>query len=265
MVASPDVGVRSVASIRRVVVLPAPFGPRKPKISPAPMLRSTPRTASTSDLRDLNVRRRSRVSIIGPLVGRADAMVLLLGVYAGSRLAVAPFSIVVQYLHRADNDPRQGAMSTMNRDTIDSVVRSLRRVNLQGSFFGQTVAIRFGLSESDVEALSVLLDSGAATAGRLSELMGLTSGAVTRVIDRLEQAGYVRRVPDPADRRRVIVEVVPEKISAVQETMDRVGDKGAEEIAHYSDEELAVINDFLTRMADITHEEAAALRDAPSQ
>ena len=41
----------------------------------------------------------------------------------------------------------------MNRETIDSVVRSLRRVNLQGSFFGQTVAIRFGLSESDVEAL----------------------------------------------------------------------------------------------------------------
>ena len=91
----------------------------------------------------------------------------------------------------------------MNRDNIDSVIRSLRRVNLQGSFFGQTVAIRFGLSESDVEALEVLIDTGAATAGRLSELMGLTTGAVTRVIDRLEQAGYVRRVPDPADRRRV--------------------------------------------------------------
>ena len=61
--------------MRRVVVLPAPFGPRKPKISPAPTLRSTPRTASTSDFRDLNVRRRSCVSIIGPLVGRAGAMV----------------------------------------------------------------------------------------------------------------------------------------------------------------------------------------------
>ena len=126
----------------------------------------------------------------------------------------------------------------MNRETIDSVVRSLRRVNLQGSFFGQTVAIRFGLSESDVEALSVLLDSGAATAGRLSELMGLTSGAVTRVIDRLEQAGYVRRVPDPADRRRVIVELIPEKMAAVQATMDQFGEKTASEIAKYSDEEL---------------------------
>src|SRR3954471_7025134 len=112
-------------------------------------------------------------------------------------------------------------LSTMNRESIDSVLRSLRRVNLQGQFFGQTVAIRFGLTESDVEALEVLIDTGAATAGRLSELMGLTTGAVTRVIDRLEQAGYVRRVPDPADRRRVIVQPVPEKLAAVEAMMSR--------------------------------------------
>jgi DNA-binding MarR family transcriptional regulator len=151
----------------------------------------------------------------------------------------------------------------MNRDNIDSVIRSLRRVNLQGSFFGQTVAVRFGLSESDVEALEVLIDSGAATAGRLSELMGLTSGAVTRVIDRLEQAGYVRRIPDPADRRRVIVELVPEKMSAVEATMARFGEKSASELDRYSEAELAVINDFLTRMATVTRDEANALRDTP--
>jgi DNA-binding MarR family transcriptional regulator len=149
----------------------------------------------------------------------------------------------------------------MDRETIDSVLRSLRRVNLQGSFFGQTVAIRFGLSESDIEALEVLIDTGAATAGRLSELMGLTTGAVTRVIDRLEQAGYVRRVPDPTDRRKVIVEVVPEKVAAVEATMARVGEASAPEIGHFSEAELAVINDFLTRMAAITREEATALRD----
>ena len=153
----------------------------------------------------------------------------------------------------------------MNRDSIDSVIRSLRRVNLQGSFFGQTVAVRFGLSESDVEALEVLIDTGAATAGRLSELMGLTTGAVTRVIDRLEQAGYVRRVPDPADRRRVIVEPVPEKLAAVEATIARFGEKSASEMDRYSEAELAVINDFLTRMADVTRDEANALRDGPDR
>ena len=153
----------------------------------------------------------------------------------------------------------------MNRDQIDSVLRSLRRVNLQGSFFGQTVAIRFGLSESDIEALEVLIDTGSTTAGTLSELMGLTTGAVTRVIDRLEQAGYVRRVPDPADRRRVIVEVVPDKVAGVQATLGRVGEASTDEIGHYSEAELAVINDFLTRMAAITREEATALRQTPDQ
>ncbi len=91
-------------------------------------------------------------------------------------------------------------------------------MNLQGSIFGQTVAIRFGLSESDIDALELLIDTGAATAGKLSEVMGLTSGAVTRVIDRLEQAGYVRRVTDPADRRRVVVEVVPEQVATIEST-----------------------------------------------
>ena len=147
-------------------------------------------------------------------------------------------------------------------NSIDSVLRSLRRVNLQGSLFGHTVALRFGLSESDIEALEVLIDSGAATAGKLSDLTGLTTGAVTRVIDRLEQSGYVRRVPDPADRRRVVVELVPDRIAAVEATMARVGDKSASEIGQYSEAELAVIDDFLTRMAEIRREEATALRDS---
>jgi DNA-binding MarR family transcriptional regulator len=151
----------------------------------------------------------------------------------------------------------------MNRDNIDSVIRSLRRVNLQGSFFGQTVAIRFGLSESDIETLEALIDMGASTAGRLSEVTGLTSGAVTRVIDRLEQSGYVRRVPDPSDRRRVIVEVVPEKVAAVQSTLGRIGQASAEEIGRYTDAQLALINDFLIRMEQITRTEATTLREHP--
>lgn len=151
----------------------------------------------------------------------------------------------------------------MKREDIESVVRSLRRVNLQGSLFGQTVAIRFGLSESDVETLEALIEMGASTAGRLADLTGLTSGAVTRVIDRLEQSGYVRRVPDPADRRRVIVEVVPEKVAAIQATLDRVGTASAEEIGHYSEAQVALISEFLTRMEAITRAEAASLRDHP--
>src|ERR1700682_48634 len=62
-VASPPVGGRSVESRRRVVVLPAPLGPRKPKTSPASTRRSTPATASTGPARERNVRRSPCVSI----------------------------------------------------------------------------------------------------------------------------------------------------------------------------------------------------------
>jgi DNA-binding MarR family transcriptional regulator len=149
----------------------------------------------------------------------------------------------------------------MKRENIDAVVRSLRRVNIQGSLFGQTVAIRFGLSESDIETLEALIDTGASTAGRLADVTGLTSGAVTRVIDRLEQSGYVRRVPDPVDRRRVIVEIVPEKVAAIESALNRVGAASAEEIGRYTDAQLTLITDFLTRMEQITRQEASSLRD----
>jgi DNA-binding MarR family transcriptional regulator len=145
--------------------------------------------------------------------------------------------------------------------SVDAVVRALRRVNLQGTVFGQSVAIRLGLSDSDVEALETLVDTGASTAGRLAELMGLTTGAVTRLIDRLEQSGYVRRVPDPADRRRVIVEVVPEKVEAVQSMLASLGSAGSDEIGRYTEAQLELIGDFLTRMADVTRAEASRLRE----
>ena len=103
---------------------------------------------------------------------------------------------------------------------------------------------------------------GATTAGKLSEVTGLTSGAVTRVIDRLEQAGYVRRVPDPTDRRRVIVEVIPEKVANIRVTLDRVESKGAEEMSEYSDAQLALINDFLEKMERVNREEAESLRQS---
>jgi DNA-binding MarR family transcriptional regulator len=125
------------------------------------------------------------------------------------------------------------------------------------------VAIRFGLSESDIETLEALIEMGASTAGRLSDVTGLTSGAVTRVVDRLEQSGYVRRIPDPADRRRVIVEVVPEKVASIESALNRIGAAGAEEISRYTDAQVALITDFLTKMEQITRQEAENLRDHP--
>ena len=82
-------------------------------------------------------------------------------------------------------------------------------------------------------------------------------------LDRLEQAGYVRRTSDAADRRRVVVEVVPERLSAIREALEPLGDAHAAVVAEYSDEELELINGFLSKMADAEQARAEARRGRP--
>ncbi|MFI9010400.1 MarR family winged helix-turn-helix transcriptional regulator [Actinosynnema sp. NPDC053489] len=96
--------------------------------------------------------------------------------------------------------------------------------------FHSRVAERMGLSATDEKCLDLALRAqGPVTAGRIAELSGLSTGAVTGVIDRLERAGYVRRVRDPHDRRKVLVEVtVPDEgkfadlFAGAQETLREV-------------------------------------------
>jgi hypothetical protein len=83
------------------------------------------------------------------------------------------------------------------------------------------------------------------------------------VVDRLEQAGYVRRTADAADRRRVVVEVVPDRMSAIREALEPLGEAHADVVAGYSDQELDLINGFLSRMADAQKARAEAVRAAP--
>jgi DNA-binding MarR family transcriptional regulator len=184
-----------------------------------------------------------------------------MGMCAAQHLRCSAFALIIC---AAQIFTETGAHVKMdNRQRGERVIRSLRRVNFQGSIFGQSVAIRLGLSESDVDALELLLDTGTATAGKLSELMGLTTGAVTRVVDRLEQAGYVRRTVDPADRRKVVIEVVPERVAGVESLLESLERAAIAEVDRYTAEQLDVINGFLTRMAELTQAESSRLRTQP--
>ena len=84
--------------------------------------------------------------------------------------------------------------------------QALRDTSAQSVLFSQAVADRVGISPTDLETLDILVRSGPMTAGRLAELTGLTTGAITGLVDRLERRGYAHREPHPTDRRSVIVQ-----------------------------------------------------------
>lgn len=95
------------------------------------------------------------------------------------------------------------------KELIDELIREFRSSGNQDDAFDSLAAKRLGVSETDLRCLNIVENSGKLSAGELATQSGLTGGAITGVIDRLERAGYVCRVSDPADRRRVWVEVTP--------------------------------------------------------
>src|ERR687897_3534396 len=91
-------------------------------------------------------------------------------------------------------------------ETIHTIIDRFREMSTETIMFHQAVADELGLNITDHKCLDLIHRYGAMPAGRLAELTGLTTGAVTGIIDRLEGAGYVRRTDDPKERRRIIVE-----------------------------------------------------------
>ena len=92
---------------------------------------------------------------------------------------------------------------------IGELVSEFRVSTNQDSAFDNVAARRLGVNETDLHCLNIIENSGGLTAGELAAEAGLTTGAVTGVIDRLERVGFARRVSDPEDRRRVKLEVTP--------------------------------------------------------
>ncbi|GAB3148602.1 MarR family winged helix-turn-helix transcriptional regulator [Microbispora hainanensis] len=125
---------------------------------------------------------------------------------------------------------------------------------------GHAGAKAVGLGATDLYALNILGLGGAMTPGELGRRTGLTTGPTTRLIDRLEQAGYVRRAPDPDDRRKVIVELVAGP-GGLDEALAPARRKIGAIVQGYSPEQQAVLFDYFARAADAYVEATAELND----
>lgn len=151
----------------------------------------------------------------------------------------------------------------MNKEeTIQAINEKFREISTETIMLHQAVAEVLGLHITDNKCLDFIYRFGAMPAGRLAELTGLTTGAVTGVIDRLEAAGYVRRTNDPKDRRRTIVE--PTRNKKLERRLETIfaplGERMSKLLSLYSDSELAFLLDATTKMLEQSREESKRIR-----
>ena len=127
--------------------------------------------------------------------------------------------------------------------------------------FHEAIASRLGISSAEWKCLGLLEQHGPLPAGRLAELSGFTTGAVTGIVDRLERAGYARRERHPSDRRSVIVQ--PLRLAEVKQRVAPIfaslGQAMKALSGRYSKSEWAAIEDYLERVTRLLHEETARL------
>jgi DNA-binding MarR family transcriptional regulator len=147
---------------------------------------------------------------------------------------------------------------------VAAVLRTTRTGSNRSALFSHAVAERLGLASTDLECLDVLLAEGRLTVGRLAELTGLTTGSATRMVDRLEQSGYVKRIADPTDRRRVLVEPAPGANDKLHALHDSIRSAQTKVVADYNDDQLRLLVDFLGRMGEVVHAETIKMR-GPSE
>ncbi len=148
------------------------------------------------------------------------------------------------------------------RELTGQVVASLRALSTEIDRLDHVAAGRYGLNRTDMRALDIVGRAGPLAPSDLAQLIGFTTGGVTTVIDRLERAGYARRQPDPADRRRQIVAITEATTSRDQEVFGSLIRQTAELLSAYTDEQLRLIDNFLNRAQQLTASYADSLADA---
>jgi DNA-binding MarR family transcriptional regulator len=145
---------------------------------------------------------------------------------------------------------------------VEDVIREFRVSGNQDNAFDNLAAERLGVNDTDLHCLNIIENSGGLTAGELATLSGITAGAVTGVVDRLERAGLACRVSDASDRRRVRVEVT----KMFEDNAGTIWGPMAAEwhstlVERFTAQELELIGDFLRATNEIGRRHLEQLRE----
>jgi DNA-binding MarR family transcriptional regulator len=153
-------------------------------------------------------------------------------------------------------------MSHKKDALIQDLANAVRAMQRATDLIDQATADYCGINRTDAHCLDLLDERGAMTAGQLAEQASLSPAAVTTVLDRLEGHGYVRRVRDSADRRRVMVEVTEQMVEITERLYGPLAE-AAVWLRRYSEQELGAILDFVVKSTEVQAERAAEIRALP--
>lgn len=154
----------------------------------------------------------------------------------------------------------------MSNDGRDTPARDVwRDLSTRTVLLHQAVADRLGLNLSDHKCLDLIVRTGPMTAGELARASGLTTGAITGIVDRLEANRFARRRADPKDRRKTVIEMLPDRRDEIEALFETLGQETARLMARYRPEEQAVIADFAARMNELVAAFAERLRSSPPE
>jgi DNA-binding MarR family transcriptional regulator len=153
-----------------------------------------------------------------------------------------------------------GAGRNSKHKVADEIVgRLARRHSTAVVLFHHAVAERLGLGPTDHKCLDLLRERGPMAGSDLGAITGLTSGAITGVVARLERAGYLRREPDPHDGRKQILHLAL-KLAHIQDVIGPLRKDVAALLENFDTHQLTAIAGFLTRTTDLIYRHAALLR-----
>jgi DNA-binding MarR family transcriptional regulator len=164
------------------------------------------------------------------------------------------------YLNNADNRmSRAKAKKNTRRELLNKLWDLGRIMSTQTVFLHQALAQSVGLNATDTKCIDLILRSpdGVITAGRLSDMTGLTTGAITHILDRLEKRRFIERVRDTQDRRKVFIRVRPESIEPLIPKYEAIGRAYMSLHEQYSDKELQLACEYLEKTTEITERELA--------
>lgn len=151
-------------------------------------------------------------------------------------------------------------MAKYTKKELESrVIMGAREFSVSTVLFRNVIGGKLGVNVTDIECLSVLFFKRLATPTELSQYTGLSSGATTAMLDRLEKAELIERHPNPIDRRGLLISVSKKSAKKVGPIFAEIRNAQSELIAYYSEREQLLILDFLEKLSAVWEEERQGL------